>query len=99
MEVLTRNGEFFISTKLQRLRLRDLTKNSVSILTDHSTWYLSFHSIELLRCLVEPTWYLRDGERILDSNNSSSMRFQKPSETTTGRTTASISRATVTPIT
>jgi len=70
-------------------------RNSDSTSTDHSTLSQSFHSTELLRCLVEPTWSSRDGERTNDNNNSGSMRSPRPSETTTGRTTALISKATV----
>jgi hypothetical protein len=44
---------------------------------------------------VEPIWSSRDGERIKDNNNSGSITFQRPSETTTGRTTASTFKATV----
>jgi hypothetical protein len=63
-------------------------KNSISTLTDHSTLSLSFHSIELLRALVPTMSLSRDGERIRDPNNGISMKFQRPSEITTGRTTA-----------
>jgi len=38
---------------------------------------------------VVPTWSSRDGERIRDNNNSSSIMFQKQLGTTTGRTIAS----------
>jgi hypothetical protein len=44
---------------------------------------------------VEETWYSRDGERILDNNNSSSMKSLRQLEITTGRTIALISKAMV----
>jgi hypothetical protein len=96
MDQRLKSGKSYILTKLRRLRLRDLMKNLASTSTDHSTWSLSFHSTELLRCLVEPTWFSRDGERTPDNNNSGSMKSPRLSETTTGRTIASTSRAMVT---
>jgi len=68
-------------------------RNSASTSTDHSTWFQNFHSTELLRCLVELTWFSRDGETTRDNNNSGSMRRPRLSETTTGRTTALIFKA------
>jgi hypothetical protein len=91
----TKDGKFSISTRRERLRQRDSMKNLDSTSIDHSISFQSFHSTELLRCLVEPTWSSRDGERIPDNNNSSSMRSPRLSETTTGRTTALIFKAMV----
>ena len=65
---------------------------SDSISIDHSTSSQSFHSTELLRCLVELIWFSRDGETMLETNNSGLMKFPRLSETTTGRTTALISK-------
>jgi hypothetical protein len=45
---------------------------------------------------VVPKWSSRDGETIKDNNNSGSMKRQRLSETTTGRTIALISKAMVT---
>ena len=94
MERITKNGKFFMLTRLLRLRPRDSMRNSDSTLTDHSTSSQSFHSTESLRCLVVPTWLLRDGETMLETNNSGSMKSPRLLETTTGRTTALISKAT-----
>jgi len=60
---------------------------------DLSTLFLHFHSTKLLKCLEEPNWSQRDGERTLDNNNSGSIMFQRQSGTTTGRTTALIFKA------
>jgi hypothetical protein len=95
MELLPKDGEYSILTRDQRLRLRDLMKNSVSTSTDHSISYQNFHSTELLRCLAEPTWSSRDGERTKDNNSSGSMKNLRPSEITTGRTIALTSKVTV----
>jgi hypothetical protein len=91
---LIKDGVFSILIRRTRLRPRDSMKNLVSTSTDHSTLFLSFHSIELQRCKVVPTWSSRDGERTRDNNNSGSMKSQRPLETTTGRTIALTSRAT-----
>jgi len=91
----TKDGRLSILIKQKRQQLRVSTKTLVSTSTDHSTSSLSFLTTELLRCLVEPTWSSRDGERTNDNNNSSLMKSLRPSETTTGRTTALISKAMV----
>jgi hypothetical protein len=93
--VLIRDGRFSILIRKLRQRPRDSTKSSASTSTDHSTLSQNSHSTELLRCLVEPTWSLRDGERTRDNNSSSLMRLQRPLETTTGRTIALTSKAMV----
>jgi hypothetical protein len=41
-----KNGKLSILTKQRVHKLRDLTKTSVSMLTDHSTLFQSFHSTE-----------------------------------------------------
>jgi hypothetical protein len=92
----TKSGLFSILIRQEKLRQRDLTKSLDSISTDHSISSLNFHSTELLRCSEELTWSSRDGETMLDNNNSSLMKKPRPSETTTGRTTASISKTMVT---
>jgi hypothetical protein len=94
LETLTRDGRSSILIRLKKQRLRDSTKNSASTSIDHSTLSHNFHSTELLRCSEELKWSSRDGERIQDNNNSGSMKSPRPSETTTGRTTALISKAT-----
>jgi len=66
-------------------------KNSASTSIDHSTLFHNFHSTESLKCSVVLTLSSRDGERMLLNNNSGSMRSQRLSETTTGRTIALIS--------
>jgi hypothetical protein len=88
MEEQTRNGKFFILTKLKRLQQRVLMTNLDSTSTDLSTLFQSFHLTELLRCSVEQMLFLRDGERTQETNNFGSMRSPRLSETTTGRTTA-----------
>ena len=52
----TRNGEFYILTKLPRLKPRDSTKNSVSISIDHSTSDQDFQCKELLNAMVLTTF-------------------------------------------
>jgi hypothetical protein len=52
---LTRDGRFSILTRKQRLKLKDSMRNSVSISTDHSTWYQSFLSTELQSAMVPTT--------------------------------------------
>jgi hypothetical protein len=46
MEDPIKNGPLFILTKLRALKLRDLTKISASMSTDHSTSFQSYHSTE-----------------------------------------------------
>jgi hypothetical protein len=92
-----KDGELSILIKLKRPPLKVLTRNSDGTLTDHSTLSHNFHSTESLRCSVVPTSSSRDGERMLDNNNSSSMRFLRLSETTTGRTIALIFKETEDP--
>jgi nucleoid DNA-binding protein len=57
---LIKNGKSSILTRLPRLRLRDLMRNSDSISIDHSTLSLNFHSTELPRCTVT----LKGGGRV-----------------------------------
>jgi hypothetical protein len=51
---LINNGKYFILTRLKRQRPRDSMKSLASTSTDHSTLYQSFHSTELLKCMVIP---------------------------------------------
>jgi hypothetical protein len=90
MEVETRDGRSLMSIKLTRLEPRASIKNLVSTSIDHSTLFLNYHSIELLRCTVTLMSTLRDGETMQDNNNSGSMNLPRLSKTTTGRTTALI---------
>jgi hypothetical protein len=53
---ITKSGKYYMSTKLRRLKLRDLTKSSVSISIDHSILDLDFHSKELLNATVPTTF-------------------------------------------
>ena len=82
---LTRDGEYFILTKLKKFNPRDLTKTSDGTLTDHSTSNPDSQCTELLNALELTTLSLRDGERTLHHNNSSSMELTRPSDPTTGR--------------
>jgi hypothetical protein len=71
-------------TRLQRLKLRDSMRNSVSTSTDHSTSDQDYQCRELLSAM-EPTMSgSRDGERTSLLNNGSSMRSQRQSRITTG---------------
>jgi hypothetical protein len=92
IEELINNGQFCISIRLPRLKLRDSMKSLVFTSIDHSTLYQSFHSTELLRCTETPTCGSEDGERTRNNNNSGSMKSQRPSGTTTGRTIALTSK-------
>jgi hypothetical protein len=87
----TKDGRLFILTRPQPSELRDSTRNSASISTDHSILDQDFHSRELLNATVPTMSGSRDGERMLLLNNGTSMRSQRPSRTTTGRATHSIS--------
>jgi hypothetical protein len=81
-----KDGEFFILTRRQLLKLRDSMKNLDSISTDHSTLSQNFHSTELLSVLEHTTLPSRDGERMSLDNNTTSMRFQRQSDPNNGRT-------------
>jgi hypothetical protein len=83
----TKDGRLSTLTKLIRSEPRDSTKNSVSISTDHSTSDPECQCKELLSAMVPTMSGSRDGERMLMPNNGSSMRFQRPSRTTTGSLT------------
>jgi hypothetical protein len=87
----TKDGRLSILIKLEPSELRDSTRNSVSISIDHSILDQDFHSRELLNATVPTMSGSRDGERMLLLNNGTSMRSQRPSRTTTGRATHSIS--------
>jgi hypothetical protein len=95
MEEQTRNGKFFILTKLKRLQQKVLMKNLDSTSTDLSTLFHNFHLTELLKCSVEQMLFLRDGERMLKTSNSGLMRRPRPLKITIGRTSALKSKETV----
>jgi hypothetical protein len=69
-------------------------KNSVSILTGHSILSLNLDLTELLNATVPIMSGREDGERIPLPNNGTSMRSPRPSRTTTGSLTLSISNRT-----
>jgi hypothetical protein len=48
----TKNGKLFIWIRLKVLKLRELTKTLVSMLTDHSTLFQNFHLTESLNVTV-----------------------------------------------
>jgi hypothetical protein len=81
-----KDGEFFILTRRQLLKLRDSMKNLDSISTDHSTLSQNFHSTELLSVLELTTLSSRDGERMFLVNNTTSTRCQRLSDLNNGRT-------------
>ena len=83
----TRNGEFFILTKLLRLKQRDSMKSSASTSIDHSTSDPDCQCKELLNVTELTTSGSRDGERMLLLNSGTSMRSQRQSRTTTGSLT------------
>jgi len=91
----TKDGRLYISTKLKQLELRASTKSSVSTSTDHSTSDQECQCKELLNAMVPTMSGSEDGERTLLLNNGTSMRSPRPSRTTTGRATHSISNPTV----
>jgi hypothetical protein len=95
MERTTKNGKFFTLIKLERLRPKDSMKNSDSTSIDHSTLYLSFHSIELLKVQVQTTLSSRGGERTGSDSNSTSKKSQRPFDHNNGRTMLSKSKAMV----
>jgi len=83
----TRDGRFSILTKHQRFQLKDLTKNTDSTLTDHSTSDQDFQWRDSLRCTETPTCQSWDGimeER--HNSNGPSIKSKRFSETITGRT-------------
>jgi hypothetical protein len=85
---LTRNGRSSILTKLSKLKLRDLTKSSVSISTDHSTSDQDSQCTESLNALELATLFSRDIDHKVTSihNDSSSIALPRPSDHNTGRT-------------
>jgi hypothetical protein len=87
MERITKNGKYSTLIKLERLRPRDSMKNSDSTSTDHSIWYLSFHSTELLKVQELTIWFSRDGERTGSGNNSTLTRRLRLLDLNNGRTT------------
>jgi hypothetical protein len=82
----TRDGRLSILTPIRDHKPRDSTRNSVSIVTDHSTWFQDFHSTELSKHM-EPTTLLKtDGLREETTNNGHSTALIRQSDLTTGRT-------------
>jgi len=75
-----KDGRLSILTKQLKQLPKDWTKNLVSTSTDPSIWFHNFHLTELLSVLEPTTLWSRDGERMLLNNNSSSMKFQRPSD-------------------
>jgi len=65
---------------------------------DHSTLYLDFQCIELLKLMETTTSHSTDGLRRELLNNGGSIQFLRPLEVNTGRTTAWKSQAMVKPI-
>jgi hypothetical protein len=98
-KVSAKDGRLPILIDKVRVKLRDSMKNLDSISIDHSTLSQSFHSTELLKCMVTPKLLSRDGESIQDNNNGGLMKYQRLSETTTGRTTALTSKVMVAAVT
>jgi len=78
---------------LRLLLPRDLTKTSDGTLTDHSISDQDSQSKELLKLLELTMLFLRDTLREELHSNSSSMELTRPSDPTTGRTTAWKSKA------
>jgi len=90
----TRDGRLSILTKHLRLEPRDSTRNSVSISTDHSISDPECQCKELLNATELTTFGSRDGERMSEPNNGTSMKSLRLSRTTTGRLTHLISNPT-----
>jgi hypothetical protein len=87
MDLLLKSGKFCMLIKLIKIELRASTRSSDFISTDHSTSDQDFHSKELLNAMVPTMSGSRDGEIMLEINNGTSMKFQRPSRTTTGNHT------------
>jgi hypothetical protein len=83
----TNNGMLSILTRLMQFKLRDSTRTLVSMSIDHSIWYPTSHSTELLSATVLTMSGKEDGERILLDNNGSSMEFPRLLRTINGRIT------------
>ena len=97
--MLTRDGRLSTLTKLKQLELRASTRNSVSTSTDHSTSDQECQCKELLSATELTTSGSRDGERMLEPNNGTSMKSQRPSRTTTGSHTHLTFKEMVDPLT
>ena len=74
-------------TKQRLSDLKDLTRNLVSISTDHSTLDQECQCRELLNAMVPIMFGSEDGERMLLDNNGSSMKSQRLSRITNGSLT------------
>jgi len=70
--------------KLKSLEPRVSTKSSVYISIDHSILDQECQCKELLSAMVQTMSGSRDGERMSRLSSGTSMRFQRPSRTTTG---------------
>jgi hypothetical protein len=81
--------------KLAKIEPRASTKSSDYTSTDHSTSDQDFHSKEFSSATVPTTSGSRDGEEMSEPSNGTSMRFPRPSRTTTGSHTHLISNQTV----
>jgi len=80
----TNDGRSSMSIRLMPSELRDSTKTLGSTSTDLSTLDLECQCKELLSATVPTMSGSRDGERTLLLSNGTSMRFLRPSKTTTG---------------
>jgi hypothetical protein len=85
--MLTKDGRSSMLIKPLRQELRVSTKNSDSTSTDLSTLDQECQCKELLSVMVPTMSGLRDGERTLLLSNGTSMKFLRPSKTTTGSLT------------
>jgi hypothetical protein len=68
----------FILTKQRAHKLRELTRTSVSMWTDHSILFPSFHSTEWWNVTVPTMFGWRDGESTPRLNNGTLMVFPRP---------------------
>jgi len=58
-----------------QFKVRDSIRTLVSMSIDHSTWFPTSHSTELLSAMVPTMSGKEDGERMLLDNNGTSMEF------------------------
>jgi hypothetical protein len=83
----TKDGRSSILTRLRNSEPRASTRSLDSTSTDHSTSDQECQCKELLSATVPTTSGSRDGERTSELSNGTSMKFQRPSRTTTGSLT------------
>ena len=81
-----RNGRSSILMNPRRLKLRERVENSVLKSTEHSTLSLDYQCTELLNVTEPTTFGLRDIERMLLHNSSSSTMSPRLSDHNNGRT-------------